>query len=66
MAHELDSIVRAEASEDSNKHLNRREYVKASVAVAGIVVGSGTGLSDLTSADGTGETFGTGFGEYTS
>lgn len=65
MAHELKKTGNTRASDNSKTFLNRREYIKSSAAVAAIVVGSGIGVTDVTSGDGTGNAFSTGFGEYT-
>lgn len=65
MAHELEKPGNVRASENSKQLLKRREYVKFGAAVAAIVAGSGIGLADVTSGDETGNTFSTGFGEYT-
>ncbi|WP_336328794.1 hypothetical protein [Halovenus sp. HT40] len=65
MAHELEKTGKTEIGENSKRTLNRREYIKSSAVVATIVAGSGIGLTDVTSGDGTGNAFSTGFGEYT-
>lgn len=64
MAHELENTGKTGAGENGKNNLNRREYIKGSVAVAAIVAGSGLGSTAVRSADGTGEAFNTGFGEY--